>query len=481
MITPGQTLENPVTGERFTFTDTAATTAGELLAFDFGLRPGGAVPIPHVHPVQTERFEVIEGQMRFRVGLRTVVAGPGDVVEVEPGVAHSFANAGDERGTAAGRGPPGACDGGDVRRRRSRWPGPAAWAARGMPRNLLDLGAARAHLRPGGPRAAARAPSPAHPARAAGVAGAAPRRPLARSLLSRPDANMCSCQSEAHDPARRPRLVLRVGRAARRSRPARPPGDRRAAGSCSPPATRPRPSACARRWAGARRAGCARTAIVVPPRIDGLLRGQQGGLRGLRRHDAAGRGRCRSTRRSSTSRGLRRISGSPVEIAARLRARGARRRSGCRSPSASRGPSSSPRSPAAVAKPDGLLVVPPDARARVPAPAAGRAALGRRPRSPPRKLHARGHHHGRPGRRARARRRWSRCSAGRRAATSTRSRTTATRGRVRVGRRRRSIGSQRALGRRRAARREELDATLVGARRPAWPAHARGAPRRAAR
>ena len=86
MITPGQTLENPVTGERFTFTHTAATTNGELLAFDFALRPGGAVPIPHVHPIQTERFEVTEGQMRFKVGLTTVVAGPGDVVEVEPGV-----------------------------------------------------------------------------------------------------------------------------------------------------------------------------------------------------------------------------------------------------------------------------------------------------------------------------------------------------------------------------------------------------------
>jgi quercetin dioxygenase-like cupin family protein len=97
MITPGQTLENPVTGERFTFTDTAASTGGELLAFDFALRPGGAVPIPHVHPIQTERFEVIEGQMRFKVGLRTVIAGPGDVVEVEPGVSHSFANAGDEQ------------------------------------------------------------------------------------------------------------------------------------------------------------------------------------------------------------------------------------------------------------------------------------------------------------------------------------------------------------------------------------------------
>ena len=96
MISPGQTLENPVTGERFTFTDTAASTDGELLAFELGLRPGGAVPIPHVHPVQTERFEVVAGLMRFRVGLRTRVAGPGDVVEVAPGVMHGFANAGDE-------------------------------------------------------------------------------------------------------------------------------------------------------------------------------------------------------------------------------------------------------------------------------------------------------------------------------------------------------------------------------------------------
>src|ERR1700754_2483340 len=96
MIAPGQTLENPVTGERFTFTETAATTAGELLAFDFALRPGGAVPIPHVHPIQTERFEVLEGTMRFRVGLRKVIAGPGDVVEVQPGIMHSFANPGEQ-------------------------------------------------------------------------------------------------------------------------------------------------------------------------------------------------------------------------------------------------------------------------------------------------------------------------------------------------------------------------------------------------
>ena len=95
-VVPGQTLENPVTGERFTFTDTAQSTAGELLAFDLELRAGGAVPIAHVHPIQSERFEVLEGRMRFRLGLRRRMAGPGDVVQVDPGVAHSFANPGDE-------------------------------------------------------------------------------------------------------------------------------------------------------------------------------------------------------------------------------------------------------------------------------------------------------------------------------------------------------------------------------------------------
>ena len=94
-ITPGQTLANPVTGERFRFTATAASTGGDLLAFDFALRPGGAVPVPHVHPIQTERFEVVEGRMRFRVGLRTRYAGPGDIVVIPPGVAHAFANDGD--------------------------------------------------------------------------------------------------------------------------------------------------------------------------------------------------------------------------------------------------------------------------------------------------------------------------------------------------------------------------------------------------
>ena len=100
-LRPGDTLENPVTAERFTFIHTAASTGGELLAFELALRPGGAVPLAHVHPVQTERFAVTSGRMRFRVGRKHVIAEPGDVVEVAPGVVHDFANAGETEARAA--------------------------------------------------------------------------------------------------------------------------------------------------------------------------------------------------------------------------------------------------------------------------------------------------------------------------------------------------------------------------------------------
>lgn len=49
-----------------------------------------------MHPRQEERFEVVSGRMQFRMGLRKVVAGPGDVVTVPAGTVHKFENAGDE-------------------------------------------------------------------------------------------------------------------------------------------------------------------------------------------------------------------------------------------------------------------------------------------------------------------------------------------------------------------------------------------------
>ena len=96
MALRGQVLCNPVSGERFVFHTTAADSAGELLEFDLVVEPHGRVPGGHVHPGQQESFEVRAGLVKFRKGLRTVTAGPGDHVVVPPGTFHRFANAGDE-------------------------------------------------------------------------------------------------------------------------------------------------------------------------------------------------------------------------------------------------------------------------------------------------------------------------------------------------------------------------------------------------
>lgn len=100
MAYAGQVIDNPVSGEQIVFNKTAADTDGEYLEIELRLSPDGKVPGMHVHPRQEERFEVLEGRMRFRMGLRMIDAGPGDVVTVPAGKAHKFVNAGDGRAVA---------------------------------------------------------------------------------------------------------------------------------------------------------------------------------------------------------------------------------------------------------------------------------------------------------------------------------------------------------------------------------------------
>jgi quercetin dioxygenase-like cupin family protein len=96
MAYAGQMVENPVTGERIVFRQTSADTGGELVAIDLALPVGGHVPGVHIHPLQEERFEVTSGRMKFRYGLRTIVAEAGETVVVPAGKIHNFAQYGDE-------------------------------------------------------------------------------------------------------------------------------------------------------------------------------------------------------------------------------------------------------------------------------------------------------------------------------------------------------------------------------------------------
>jgi mannose-6-phosphate isomerase-like protein (cupin superfamily) len=95
MIRPGERLENPVTGEVMIFHETAGETGGKFVRVETIVKPDGFVAAAHVHPAQTERFDVLEGTLEFRVGKEIVRVGAGDELVVPPGTAHQFWNVGE--------------------------------------------------------------------------------------------------------------------------------------------------------------------------------------------------------------------------------------------------------------------------------------------------------------------------------------------------------------------------------------------------
>ena len=96
MITKGQTLTNPVTGETLVFRTTSAETNGERVVVEAYVEPDGAVAAAHVHPAQEECFDVLAGELEFRIRKQTFVARAGDRVLVPAETPHRFRNIGRE-------------------------------------------------------------------------------------------------------------------------------------------------------------------------------------------------------------------------------------------------------------------------------------------------------------------------------------------------------------------------------------------------
>jgi quercetin dioxygenase-like cupin family protein len=96
VIEKGQTLTNPVTGERMTFVETAAETGGERVVVELRADAGGAVAAAHVHPSQWETFTVVSGTLGAKVAGHKAELGPGQTLGVAPGTAHTWWNAGED-------------------------------------------------------------------------------------------------------------------------------------------------------------------------------------------------------------------------------------------------------------------------------------------------------------------------------------------------------------------------------------------------
>jgi len=98
---------NPVTGVqvRGIEGDAGDGEASEVPegTIEIRLPPGARGPAEHVHPSIEERFEVLEGEVTFRIDGRERRLGPGTSVRVSSGTPHAFRNDGDRPATMRGR------------------------------------------------------------------------------------------------------------------------------------------------------------------------------------------------------------------------------------------------------------------------------------------------------------------------------------------------------------------------------------------
>jgi quercetin dioxygenase-like cupin family protein len=91
-----QAIENPVTGQRVTFTETARETGGARTVADIDTTPGGGVLL-HQHADHEEWIEVVDGEIELTTEGVPRRLGPGEQVVIAPGAVHSWRNPSPDR------------------------------------------------------------------------------------------------------------------------------------------------------------------------------------------------------------------------------------------------------------------------------------------------------------------------------------------------------------------------------------------------
>jgi quercetin dioxygenase-like cupin family protein len=82
-------------GDHYRFLVTGKESGGAYFAMEALVPPRGGPP-PHIHTREDETFYVLEGQVEFLLDAETVLAGPGDFVNIPRGTVHRFENTGSE-------------------------------------------------------------------------------------------------------------------------------------------------------------------------------------------------------------------------------------------------------------------------------------------------------------------------------------------------------------------------------------------------
>ncbi len=97
MAKAGERIDNPYS-ESLVFRTTSRESDGKLLEMEGIFHTKGKRPPDHYHPIQSERFEVLEGEVWTRIDGRERVYAAGDSFDVPLGTRHQMTNASTEVG-----------------------------------------------------------------------------------------------------------------------------------------------------------------------------------------------------------------------------------------------------------------------------------------------------------------------------------------------------------------------------------------------
>ena len=96
MAKTNQVIENKTFGDRLKFLVTSEDSKGELLRAELFCKPGGEGPPLHYHPIQSEHFVVVKGELSLICNGEKKILKTGEKFNVLPNCAHKWWNEGSE-------------------------------------------------------------------------------------------------------------------------------------------------------------------------------------------------------------------------------------------------------------------------------------------------------------------------------------------------------------------------------------------------
>lgn len=92
MAYKNQVIENKTFGDRLVFLVTSEDSKGEMLKVEMAVKPGGDGPPEHYHPVQSESFEVLRGELSVVCYGKKYIIKEGETFTVPANAPHKWWN-----------------------------------------------------------------------------------------------------------------------------------------------------------------------------------------------------------------------------------------------------------------------------------------------------------------------------------------------------------------------------------------------------